>query len=213
MAFLRRHWFDIGLILAVITTLILRFSDIDFFGLQFLVWLNVISLFLHQFEEYRYPGYFPGMLNSVMFKSVQSDRYPLNTNSALIINVFYGWTVYILSAVLYDKFILLAFVTMLISFGNFILHTFLMNFKAKTFYNPGQFTATFLFLPVSSMFFIYVLQYNVLSILELLIGIGLGILINSFGLFKLIDLTKNENTEYVFETRQLFPKKILNKDK
>ncbi|MCB0727333.1 MAG: HXXEE domain-containing protein [Ignavibacteriae bacterium] len=204
MTFLRKHWFDIGLILAVITTITLRFSNIDYFGLQFLIWLNVISLFLHQFEEYRYPGYFPGMLNSVIFKSSQPDRYPLNTNSAFVINVFLGWTVYILAAILYDKFILLAFVTMLISFGNFIMHTFVMNIKAKTFYNPGQFTATFLFLPVSCMFFIYVFEYNVLSTLELIIGIGLGIVINSFGLFKLIDILKDENTDNIFETRQLF---------
>ncbi len=75
MTFLRKHWFDIGLILAVITTLMLRLSKIDYNGLEFLVWLNVIALFLHQFEEYRYPGYFPGMLNSVIFKSRQPDRY------------------------------------------------------------------------------------------------------------------------------------------
>ncbi|HMQ69617.1 MAG TPA: HXXEE domain-containing protein [Ignavibacteria bacterium] len=209
MIFLRKHWFDIGLILAVIATLVLRFSNIDFFGLQFLIWLNVISLFLHQFEEYRYPGYFPGMLNSVIFKSKMPDRYPLNTNSAMFINVFLGWTVYILSALFYDKFILLAFVTMLISFGNFIMHTFIMNIKAKTFYNPGQFTATFLFLPVSCMFFVYIFEYNVLSTLELIIGIGLGLFINIFGLIKLIDIMKNENSEYVFEPRQLIPKKIF----
>lgn len=209
MTFLRTHWFDIGLILAVIAALVLRFSNIDFFGLQFLIWLNVISLFLHQFEEYRYPGYFPGMLNSVIFKSKMPDRYPLNTNSAMFINVFLGWTVYILAAILYDIFILLAFLTMLISFGNFIMHTFVMNIKAKTFYNPGQFTATFLFLPVSCMFFIYIFEYNVLSTLELIIGIGLGIFINIFGLIKLIDIMKNENSEYVFEPRQLMPKKIF----
>ncbi|HMR41116.1 MAG TPA: HXXEE domain-containing protein [Ignavibacteria bacterium] len=209
MIFLRKHWFDIGLILAVIATLVLRFSNIDFFGLQFLIWLNVISLFLHQFEEYRYPGYFPGMLNSVIFKSKMPDRYPLNTNSAMFINVFLGWMVYFLSAILYDKFILLAFVTMLISFGNFIMHTFIMNIKAKTFYNPGQFTATFLFLPVSCMFFVYIFEYNVLSTLELIIGIGLGLFINIFGLIKLIDIMKNENSEYVFEPRQLIPKKIF----
>jgi hypothetical protein len=209
MTFLRKHWFDIGLILAVITTLMLRLSKIDYNGLEFLVWLNVIALFLHQFEEYRYPGYFPGMLNSVIFKSRQPDRYPLNTNSALVINVFLGWTVYIMSAVFYDEFILLAFVTMLISFGNFIMHTFVMNIKAKTFYNPGQFTATFLFLPISCMFFAFLIQYNVLSVTEYIIGISLGIIINLYGLIKLINVLKNENTDYVFETRQLIPDKNL----
>jgi hypothetical protein len=53
-------------------------------------WLSLISLFLHQAEEYRYPGYFPGMVNLVMFASPQPDRYPLNTNTALIVNVVIG---------------------------------------------------------------------------------------------------------------------------
>ena len=48
--------------------------------------LNLAALMVHQFEEYGFPGYFPGLLNAGVFKSDKPDRYPLNTNSSLIVN-------------------------------------------------------------------------------------------------------------------------------
>lgn len=205
MSFLRKHWFDIGFIVAVVFAVLISFSKIDYNELLFLIWFNFIALLLHQFEEYRFPGYFPGMLNSVLFKSRHPDRYPLNTNSALVINVYLGWTVYILAALFYDKFILLAFITMLTSFGNFIAHIFILNIKAKTFYNPGQLTAVILFLPISYLFIYFCIQYNILTVSDYIVGTSLGIIINVFGLIKLIDLMKNEDTKYIFEDRQLMP--------
>ena len=72
MNFLRQHWFDIGLVLAAIVGVYLIASETK--GIALLLWLNLLFLFLHQFEEYRHPGYFPGMLNTVMFASKQPDR-------------------------------------------------------------------------------------------------------------------------------------------
>ena len=83
------HWFDLDLVLA---------AAIDGFvlvtnpaGITLVLWLNLIALFLHQFEEYRYPVFFPGMMNKVMFSSPQLDRYPFNPNTALTINLIVGW--------------------------------------------------------------------------------------------------------------------------
>src|SRR6187401_3579219 len=134
MNFLRQHWFDIGIALAAVAgvyVLIVRPQ-----GIQLLLWLNLIFLFLHQFEEYRYPGYFPGMLNVVMFNSKQPDRYPLSENISLIVNVGLGWVVYFLAAVLAEREVWLGIAAILISVGNFFAHTFLFNLKGKTFYNP-----------------------------------------------------------------------------
>ena len=69
MNVLRQHWFDIGLGLALITGAFLAFSSLS--PLLLLLWINLIALFFHQFEEYRYPGYFPGMMNKVMFSNPQ----------------------------------------------------------------------------------------------------------------------------------------------
>ena len=67
--------------------------------LSWVLWISLMALFVHQFEEYRYPGYFPGMVNLVLFASNQPDRYPLNANTALIVNVIVGWLFYWLAFV------------------------------------------------------------------------------------------------------------------
>jgi hypothetical protein len=47
--------------------------------------LNLAALMVHQYEEMEDPGYFVGQFNGGIFHSEQPERYPLNTNSNLII--------------------------------------------------------------------------------------------------------------------------------
>lgn len=205
MNFLRLHWFDIGLGLALLAGILLVLTPLS--PLAFLLWLSLISLFLHQAEEYRYPGYFPGMVNSVMFASPQPDRYPLNTNTALIVNVIVGWLTYSLAAVFAEKAVWLGIATILISAGNFFAHTFLFNLKGKTRYNPGMLTAGLLFLPIAVIFFGLVIGSDLATPLDWTIGIPLGMAFNYLGILKLIDLLKNKNTPHIFPDRFLAPKK------
>lgn len=203
MDILRQHWFDLGLGLAVIAGVFVIFSSLS--PLALLLWGSLISLFLHQAEEYRYPGYFPGMMNSVMFASSQPDRYPLNANTALIVNVGTGWLSYFLAAVFAERAIWLGIATILVSAGNFIAHTFLFNIKGKTRYNPGMLSADLLFLPIFVFFFILVIQNNLATPLDWGLGIVLGIALNFLGILKLIDLLKDPNTRYIFPKRSLRP--------
>lgn len=200
---LRLHWFDIGLGLALLTGIFLALIPLN--PLAFLLWISLISLFLHQAEEYRYPGYFPGMVNSVMFSSQQPDRYPLNTNTALIVNVVIGWLTYFLAAVFVEKAIWLGIATILISASNFIAHTFLFNLKGKTRYNPGMLTAELLFLPIAVIFFALVIRNGLATTLDWVIGIPLGIALNYLGILKLIDLLKDKNSPFLFPKRFLQP--------
>ncbi len=203
MNFLRLHWFDLGLVLAAVTSVFLLVIHPT--GLPLLLWLSLITLFLHQFEEYHYPGYFPGMLNSIMYSSRHPDRYPLNTQTALIINVIMGWLFYFLAAIFNEKVVWLGIATILVSDGNFIAHTFLFNIKGKTVYNPGMLTAIFFFLPLSVYFFSWVIQHHAASTLDWIIGVVLGIALNYIGIIKLIDWMKDKNTPYVFPARCLVP--------
>jgi hypothetical protein len=150
MKFLRLHWFDLGAGLAIAAAWYAFSRPLS--PLTFLLWLNLIALLLHQFEEYRLPGTFPGMLNRVMFASSRPDRYPLNTNTALIINVFVGWTVYLLAAMLGEQTVWLGIAAMLVSLGNVLAHTLLFNIRGKTWYNPGMLTAVVLFAPLVARF-------------------------------------------------------------
>jgi hypothetical protein len=141
------------------------------------------------------------MVNSVMFGSPQPDRYPLNANTALIINVLVGWLTYFLAAVLAEKAVWLGIATILISAGNFIAHTFLFNLKGKTRYNPGMLTAVLFFLPIAVIFFGLIIREGLATPLDWAIGIPLGIALNYLGILKLIDMLKDVNTPYIFPQR------------
>ncbi len=162
-------------------------------------------MFIHQFEEYRYPGYFPGMMNSALFSSQEPDRYPLNPNTALIVNVTVGWLFYFLAALFGEKALWLGIATILVSTGNVFVHTFLFNIKGKTFYNPGMVTADILFLPIAVYFFILVFQGRLASPVDWIVGIALGIALNYFGILKMVDWLKDKNTAYIFPRRFLPP--------
>lgn len=159
MNFLRKHWYDLGGILSmfVIAYILTCYKSLTNF--QTLMWLNLVSLFLHQLEEYRIVGTFPGMLNSVVYKSNMPDRYPLNTNTSFYINVVMGWTFYLFAALFAEKAIWLGMVTIVVSISNIIAHTTVVNIKGKTIYNAGLATTWLLFAP-ERMVFLFVQPFR-----------------------------------------------------
>lgn len=106
MVFFRKHWWDIGGILAIAVLIFVYVNLNTFSSYQLLMYLSLVSLFFHQSEEYRIVGTFPGMINTIMYKSKFPDRYPLNANTAFIINVFIGWVVYFMAAIFAERGIL-----------------------------------------------------------------------------------------------------------
>jgi hypothetical protein len=205
MNLLRKHWFDLGGLLALVVVTYLATSFKVMTTQQIILWLSLTSLFIHQLEEYRYPGYFPGMVNSAMYKSSQPDRYPLNAQTSLIVNVIMGWIVYLFAALFGDQFKWLGIATVLISLGNFFAHTILFNVKGKTWYNPGMITGIVLFLPIAIWYYDIILADSATRMTDWLIGLPLGMALNYLGIVKLIDWLANRNTTYIFENRQLRP--------
>src|ERR1700761_4708491 len=122
MNLLRKHWFDIGGLLAVIVLVYVYFDFANLSTVAVILWLSLASLFIHQLEEYRFPGYFPSMLNSAMYKSNMPDRYPLNAQTSFVVNVPMGWMFYLLAAVFATRCIWLGIGTMLVSVGNVVAH-------------------------------------------------------------------------------------------
>jgi hypothetical protein len=143
------------------------------------------------------------MINTTLYMSTKPDRYPLNTNTALLVNVAVGWLVYVLAAVLGEIALWLAIATMLVSAGNLVAHTILFNIKGKTLYNPGMLTALLLFLPIVVYCCSLIIQGQLASALDWLLGLMLGIVLNYIGILKLIDWLKDEHTTYIFPQRFL----------
>ena len=206
MNFLRKHWYDLGSVFAGITIIYIFKFHYSLTSYQYLMWLSLASLFFHQLEEYRIVGTLPGMLNAVVYKSEMPDRYPLNTNSALFVNVIIGWTFYFFAAFFAEKAIWLGLATILTSLGNIIAHTFLFNIKSKTIYNAGMVTGWLFFAPCIYFFFSIVYNENIVTTTDYLIGIPLGITLNLIGVLKIIDWMANRNTTFIFEDRNLLLK-------
>ena len=141
--------------------------------------------------------------NTLAFQSAKPDRYPLNPNTALVVNVGVGWLFYVAAAVFGDHVVWLGMATILVSVGNVVAHAVLFNLKGKTIYNPGMATAVVLFLPLAVYFFYEVVQNHSAASGDWIIGVALGLVLNYVGVLKLIDWLKDENTPYVFPARCL----------
>jgi hypothetical protein len=87
MNFIRRHCYDLGLGLALIALTWQAFAHIE--GLQLILLLNLIVLFLRQFEEYHWPGGLPWIFNEAVRGASDGPAacYLLNQNNAVFINI------------------------------------------------------------------------------------------------------------------------------
>jgi hypothetical protein len=199
MKFFRQRWFQVGLILAIIVLCVVAVERQQMSNFRILLCVSLVTLFIHQFEEYRLPGYFPRMINTKFFESRAPDRFPLNANTALIINVLLGWLLYALAIVFADKALWLATATIVVSAANVVAHLVLFNVKGKTHYNPGMASAVLLFVPMTIGYFVYLQHHHLLHADNLVVGIGVGALINYFGIFKLIGILSDKRSPYPFE--------------
>jgi hypothetical protein len=205
MNLLRKHWYDLGAFLSVVVSIYVFIRHDSLTNYQTLMWLSLVALFLHQLEEYRIVGTFPGMVNSVMYNSKMPDRYPLNTNTAFHVNVVVGWTSYFLAAILGEKAIWLGIATILVTLGNIIAHAIVFNLKGKTIYNAGLVTSWLLFMPCVYFFVSIVNNSNLASKTDYYIGVPLGITLNVVGILKLIDWMADKKTTYIFSEKNLLP--------
>ena len=158
MNFIRRHWYNIGGVVAIIAGVFLAFTWHDMAMLQRLLLLNFIALLIHQFEEYGFPGGEPAIMNMVLQPSSTPKRYPLNQNSAMITNVSIVYIMYLIP-VFFPNVIWLGLAPILFGMTQFIVHGIITNKKLKTFYNPGLGAVVFLHIPIG-IYYIYQIQSN-----------------------------------------------------
>ena len=136
MHFFRRHWYDVGAIVAVgaIIWLVLEWQGMGV--LQRLLLLNFIAILIHQYEEYGWPGGEPAIMNMVLQPSQAPDRYPLNQHSAMLVNVLITYGFYLVPVFL-PSITWLGLAPMLMGVLQFVVHGIVTNKKLRTFYNPG----------------------------------------------------------------------------
>jgi hypothetical protein len=146
MRFLRRHWYSVGLLWAVIAIAWALFGRLP--TVQVILLLNFTALMLHQFEEYGWPGGLPWIMNEVgQPLGGPADRFPLNQNNALFINLV-AYPLCLLP-VFFPDALWLGLAMVLFTLGQFIVHGVVANLKLKSLYNPGLAAVVFAHLPLS----------------------------------------------------------------
>jgi len=161
MQFFRRHWYEGGGVVAIIASIVLIALWRDVGVLQRLLWLNFIVILVHMYEEYGWPGGLPAIINWGISNSPTPDRYPLNQNSAMIINVGAAYTFYLIP-VFFGHVIWLGLAPVLFGLTQFLGHGIVFNRKLRSIYNPGLAAVTLGHVPIG-IYYIYYIQTHGLA--------------------------------------------------
>lgn len=157
MKILRRYWYDIGAFVAAAALIYVAACWREINRSSLLLLLNFVALLLHQFEEYGWPGGEPSILNIVMRPSERPDRFPLNQNSAMIINVLAAYGFYLVP-VFFPRVYWLGIAPTLFGFGQFLIHGIAVPKKLGSFYNPGLAAVVLLHIPIGIAYLVHISQ-------------------------------------------------------
>ena len=151
----RNNWYYIGgIIFAVLAFILGLFGDM-IAPMRRIMTVLFMCLLAHEFEEYAVPGGFPSAQNvGVSGEKEIGDRYPLNAQSAFIVNVCCAYPIYIIGIIFYEIHVLCIFIAYF-TMAQIFMHGLMMNKKKRTLYNPGVGTALFIMVPIG----IYSLWY------------------------------------------------------
>jgi hypothetical protein len=143
----RAHWPRVGAVIAMLVGAATAMASSRLTKPQILSAANLVALMAHQYEEYVNPGYFPGQFNRGLFKSDSPRNYPLNAQTAMIINTGLAYPFY-LAPVLFPKRRWLGLAPVLVGWSQVVLHGIVIPRKAGAKYGPGIITALLLHLPI-----------------------------------------------------------------
>lgn len=203
MSFMRKNWYYVGGVLFVV----LSFS-VGFFGdllnpLSKILTLSFMALLVHQFEEYAIPGGFPSVFNmALMSEKNVPDRYPLNRQSCLTVNVFAAYTFYIVP-ILLPNLIWLGLAQILFGVAQLAIHGVVINRKLNAWYNPGLAVVVFLHIPIAIYYIRYVYDHGLMQTWYWLAAILLTLLSAFVVILLPVQLLKDKNSAYRFSAEEM----------
>lgn len=203
MKFYCRHWYSLNLILCLLLGVYLFVSWEKIPMTSKLVALNLCFLFIHQFEEYGFPGGEPMIMNYVLQKSNKPERFPLNQFSAMFTNVFTAILFYGVPF-FFPQIIGLCLAPMLFNIGQLIVHGIATNKVMKGIYNPGLGAVVFLHLPTTIYFIWYVYSNSLIHYYDWVIAIIFTAIMAGAGVaFMTYVLFADEKTKWVFSPEEM----------
>ena len=170
MQLLRRHWYTIGGLVAIATIMYLVLEWRHLAISSALLIANFAALLIHQFEEYGWPGGEPAIMNLVLQPSKKPERYPLNQNSAMVVNVLVAYGFYLLP-VFFPRIFWLGIAPTLFGFGQFIVHGIVTPRKLGKIYNPGLAAVVLLHFPIGIAYLCSIVQTGDVHVTDWMLGV------------------------------------------
>ena len=168
MKWMEDNWPKSTIFLAVYVTilLVLFLRDSDF--ALFLIWAQTPVYFLHQFEEYVYPGGFTAFFNTKILGSREKD-FPVTNKVSFWINIPLIWVGFPVTAILAGQIdISIGIWTAYFSVMNGLSH---IGFFIRHRYNPGFAVSLLVNIPVGLFTIIYFASHQLISLNAHIAGI------------------------------------------
>ncbi|KAF9890683.1 hypothetical protein FE257_005549 [Aspergillus nanangensis] len=171
MDVIRYHWYDLGVVSGI---LMMRYYRANYRTLtmpQKLLICNFVALIAHQFEEYRFPGGFPAVMNIAVHESTTPDRYPLNADSAMLTNLAATYGLY-LPVIFFPQITWLGLASVIFGFCQVWIHGIMINMKVGALYNPGVISVMLGFVPIGLKYIQYMQNHGLLGTRDWILGLG-----------------------------------------
>lgn len=189
MNWLEENWTKstlfLALFLSIVLVLFVRNRD---FAL-FLIWIQTPVYFLHQFEEYIYPGGFMAFFNTKALGSSKKN-YPLTKKESFWINIPIIFIGFPLSAILAGQIdISIGIWTAYFSIINALSHVGLF---FRNGYNPGFAVSLLLNIPVGIYTIYYFAAHQLISLNSHIIGFVIALFIQAIVMIYGLKILKNK---------------------
>ena len=201
MKFLRRHWYNVGFVIAILTSVVLVFLWNDISVLQRLLILNFIVMQLHQFEEYSWPGGLPAVANILSNKNLNQNA----TMWGCLITVY----IFYFLPIFYPTLIWFGLGGMISGVLQLVVHFSLLT-KLKHWYAMGNFSVIFGHLPIGVFYMYYVVTNNLATPTDWIIGFAIFLFIGIFLVGILgYKLLADKNSPYPYDDEELYKPWIM----
>ena len=165
--------------------------------------LNFAALLVHQFEEYVEPGWFPGQLNKGMFRSESPRNYPLNANTAMVINTVIAYPAYI-APIAFPRPKALGLGPVLFGMSQAVAHGILFPVRAGDRYSPGFLTAAMLHVPIGVAYIRALRREDGgTSRRDLAAGLGLALMLAAVAVIGPNSLGRDRASRHAFTRKQM----------
>ncbi len=175
-----RHWPYVGLLGAAVLTVGIYLNRGWVFATgDWVFWVHIPVLMLHQFEEYGYPGGFKTWWNREVWKSGDDD-FPLDWSTSAKINVLGGWVPFTIMALIGSNWggalLVIPFLGIM---GNLHNAWFHLTYTVSDSYSPGVVTSLVLYLPLTTYASYRFYHTGQISVWELVLAFVVGGLIHA----------------------------------